>query len=345
MRKIEKELYIEILRIVAVLFVIFNHTDGYFLYYCNTENPLTWWFSFLGSVLCRSNVPLFVMITGTLLLDKTESMYSLFKKRVLKIGSVLFSFSFFYYVLDVYRDKTINFSILEFLRGLLKGSIQDSFWYLYLYLGLLLLLPLLRKMAVSCSNAELKYFLCLQFIFETSGGIFSFLTGIEINSYLYIVNDYVFYLLSGYYLGRRIKVERIDKKSMIASSGMIFLCIVGTFFFVKLDWRRTGTYHQAILDLLAAVLAINIFLCVRYIFWKYSIPKKVKGIIYEAGKCVFGIYLLEQFARIQLMPFYLYLSQNTFGIFACSCYIIASFSLAWFYTEVLKRVPGVKRLL
>ena len=65
-----KEVYIEVLRIVAVFLVIFNHTDGYFLYYSNTENPLTWWFSFLGSVLCRINVPLFVIISGALLLGK-----------------------------------------------------------------------------------------------------------------------------------------------------------------------------------------------------------------------------------------------------------------------------------
>ena len=41
---VDKEIYIEILRILAVLFVIFNHTDGYYLYY---------------SVYYGKNVPLF----------------------------------------------------------------------------------------------------------------------------------------------------------------------------------------------------------------------------------------------------------------------------------------------
>lgn len=40
----KKEVYIEFLRIIAIILVIFNHTDGFFLYYSNTDNPLTWWF-------------------------------------------------------------------------------------------------------------------------------------------------------------------------------------------------------------------------------------------------------------------------------------------------------------
>lgn len=67
--------------------------------------------------------------------------------------------------------------------------------------------------------------------------------------------------------------------------------------------------------------------------------------IFEAGSCVFGIYLLEQLARIQMLPLYVYLSEYTVGVLACVCYVIAAFLLSWFYTELLKRIPGMKRLL
>ena len=342
---VDKEIYIEILRILAVLFVIFNHTDGYYLYYSNTDNPVTWWFSFLGSVLCRVNVPLFIMITGTLLLGKKEKMQILFKKRILRIVVTLIVFSFFYYILNIYKDEGISFSISEFLRDLLSGSIQDSFWYLYLYLGLLLMLPFLRKMVISCGNRELQYFLLLQFVLETGGGVFSFLTDIEINENLYVVNTYVFYLLAGYYLGRRVDVGRKEKRWGFISGAVIIFCLVGTFLFAKLDLWRKGVYNQSVLDLLAAILSMSIFINIRWFCQRYDIFPQIKGMIYELGSCVFGIYLLEQLARMQLLPFYLFLSENTFGILACFSYVIGSFFLAWLYTEALQHTPIVKKIL
>ena len=341
----QKEFYIELIRVIAIILVIFNHTDGFFLYYSNTDNSLTWWFSFLGSALCRINVPLFVMITGALLLDKKESVAHLFKRRILRIGIALTAFSLFYYTLDVIRGREEGFAVLKFVKGLLSGSIQESFWYLYLYLGLLLMLPLLRKLAVSCDNSELRYLLGLQLVMGTGAGVFSFLTGIEINQNLYVLNIYVFYLLTGYYLGRRIDMSRFPSYRGIAAFAVNLLCLAGTYFFVRLDYLRQGAYSQDVLNLLTPVLTIGIFFNIRWFSQRYLFPPKLEKVVFEAGSCVFGIYLLEHFARIQLLPLYLYLSEYTFGVLACSCYVITAFILSWFYTELLKHIPGVKKLL
>ena len=223
-KQIEKDISTEVIRILAIILVIFNHTDGYFLYYSNTGNPITWWFSLTGSILCRSDVPLFIMITGSLLLDKKESVREVYTKRIRRIGIILILFSLFYYILNVCRNVEKEFSLSDFIKGLLNGSIQESFWYLYLYLGLLLVLPLLRKMAVSCKNSELRYFLFLQIALETGAGVFSFLTGIEVNSNLYVLNIYVFYLLAGYYLGKRINMDLVEKPWVIISFAVNVLC-------------------------------------------------------------------------------------------------------------------------
>lgn len=344
-KKYTKDIYIEFIRGFAILLVIFNHTDGYFLYYSNTENPLTWCFSLIGSVICRSDVPLFIMITGALLLGKIEPIRDLYKKRIWRLGIILIIFSLFYYIINVFRNSNEEFSFMDFLKRLLNGSIQESFWYLYLYLGILLLLPLLRKMASACKNSELKYLLILQIVMETGVKVFSLLTGININDNIYILNVYVFYLMAGYYIEKRIEMRMVSKPWIIGSFVVNLLCLSGTFMFVQLDYCRAGRYDQEILNLFTPVLTVGIFIDIKWVCLKYDIPKKVKEIIYEAGGCVFGIYLLEQFARIQLLPLYLYLSENTFGILACSCYVLSSFMLAWLYTELLKCIPLFRRLL
>lgn len=349
-KRISKEIYIEAIRVIAIFLVIFNHTDGYYLYYSNTDNPLTWWFSCLGSVLCRSNVPLFIMITGALLLEKKEPIKVLYKKRICRMAVVLVIFSFFYYMLSVFRNPEKEFSLLDFLKGLLNGSIQESFWYLYLYLGLLMLLPLLRKMAAACTDNELRYLVLLQFIMGTGAGIFSFVTGVQVNDNLYILNIYVFYLLAGCYLGKRTDMCKVPKSCIIGSFVLTVLCLAGTCAAVRMGWHRDRVYNQEVLNLLTPIQTFCVFLDIRWICWKCDGSGKTKErylqkLICEAGSCVFGIYLLEQLARIQLLPLYLYLSKNTVGVLACICYVFGSFLLAWVYTEILKRVPLLGRLL
>ena len=68
-----KKLHIEMLRIIAVVMVVLNHSDLYYTYYTNTDSVLTFSVSLLLSCICRINVPLFMMITGALLIPKAES--------------------------------------------------------------------------------------------------------------------------------------------------------------------------------------------------------------------------------------------------------------------------------
>lgn len=344
-KNVQKEIYIEVIRIVAIILVIFNHTDGYFLYYSNTDSMLTWLFSFIGSVLCRMNVPLFVMITGALILGKEESLRDLYQKRVRRIVLVLLLFTFFYYMLDIFRNSQKNFSLKDFIEGLLSGSIQGSFWYLFLYLGILLVLPLLRKMAVSCENRELRYFLLLQIVTVTGVGVFSCLTGMEVNSSIYLMNIYVYYLFAGYYLGKRIDMDRIPEWWVKGSVVMNLFCLLGTYLMARVDYARRGIYDQEILSLFTPILTLGIFFDIRWICCKHNISGKLRNVIYEAGSCVFGIFLVEHLSRIQLLPVYLYLSERTYGILACSFYVLISLGLSWFYTELLKRIPLIKRLL
>ena len=65
-----RKLHIEALRIVAALFVLFNHTgeEGFFLFAAwPSTSPLCWAYLSL-SILCKAAVPLFFMASGALLL-------------------------------------------------------------------------------------------------------------------------------------------------------------------------------------------------------------------------------------------------------------------------------------
>ena len=67
-----RKLHIEFLRILACLFVIFNHTDGFYIYAgCDLQAPPFWIYLAL-SVFTKFAVAMFFSISGALLLPKVE---------------------------------------------------------------------------------------------------------------------------------------------------------------------------------------------------------------------------------------------------------------------------------
>ena len=87
----QRKLHLEMIRIIAVFLVIFNHTDG-FIYYIETTNRLTWLFSLGMAGICRIAVPLFFMVSGALLLDREESVKDLFQNAyVMESDLVLYN--------------------------------------------------------------------------------------------------------------------------------------------------------------------------------------------------------------------------------------------------------------
>lgn len=82
-RKIKKEISLEIMRIFAIFFVIFNHTggDGYYLFLQQEKGGLLFWIYLFLSVFCKFSVPLFLAVSGALMLNREEKITVLWKKE------------------------------------------------------------------------------------------------------------------------------------------------------------------------------------------------------------------------------------------------------------------------
>ena len=84
-------LHIELLRIIAAYFVIFNHTSkkGFFLFSVYERGSLPYWVYMFFSVFCKISVPLFFMIAGALLLKKDMDLKEIWSKKIARILAAL----------------------------------------------------------------------------------------------------------------------------------------------------------------------------------------------------------------------------------------------------------------
>lgn len=151
-----RKTYLDALRIIAVFLVIFNHLNGYLMYQISSGWKV-WFYMFL-TMITRVNVPLFLMISGSLLLGKEEPISVILKKKFIRMFSVLLIFSTLLYAVAAQE----NFSISVWFLKISSNSIEGSYWYLYAYIGMLML-PYLRRIVKGFCDKDFIYIIVLNF--------------------------------------------------------------------------------------------------------------------------------------------------------------------------------------
>ena len=160
----KKKLYFEFIRAVSMLMVIFNHTGtkGFFLFTQKMDSPLYPFYLFI-SIACKVGVPPYWMISGALLLPKDESIKKVYLHRVLRMVIVLIIFSLPYFVLDVIENnKDIGLELVgEFFLKLYTKKHATAFWFIYAYISMLMMLPVLRMLVRAMPRKYFQYLFLL----------------------------------------------------------------------------------------------------------------------------------------------------------------------------------------
>lgn len=336
----KKRIYLEVIRVIAVLLVIFNHTDG-FVYYTVPGNIVTHLYSLILAILCRMAVPLFFMVSGALLLGKEESLSELFRKRIARMVIVLTAVSIFYYLFDMVLGRLASPGAGDFISRLLTNGIRDSIWFLYAYISVLLLLPFFRKLAPFCNKKLVIYLIGLRVLTDLIVPFLNMGMGIAVSFDFGFVGDYYYYMLLGYYLDREENAGLSKGKDilvlvlLVALSGMLIYWMKGT----------SGAYQTTALDSFVFLMApVTFGMIKRWLGGTMKSGQAEKWIL-TFGSCVFGIYLFDNFLRWQLLPVYLFLSEKTVGIFANSVYVLLTFLGGFIYTWILKKIPVIRKYL
>ena len=136
-------LWLEALRIIAAFLVIVNHTNSD-VFKASNPSEVSWHLSILWYYVSKLAVPVYVMITGGLMLSRQDSWKKVLS-RVVRVLLALLAASYVYFLYDCWAHwglwpRGIRLNIL--LGKILRMEITDGFWYLYFYLAMMLTMPL-----------------------------------------------------------------------------------------------------------------------------------------------------------------------------------------------------------
>lgn len=339
-----KKLHIEWIRIIAIVLVVLNHSDLFYTYYTNTENKLTFSVSLLISAICKANVPLFMMVTGALLIPKAETWKDILKKRVARMLVVLVLFSGLMYCLQCFVWNQNVFSIIEFIRKLFTNDIQTSYWYLYEYIGILMMLPFVGAMARNLDKDCMKYFLGLGIVFKVGFSVIGLFTKYSLPIDFFILGNSVFYVLMGYHLENEVGEEEYNKISCTKIILGLIASICMTIVMVLADKNMSGQYHENVLSIMTPVMALLIYVGVRKVGIICSNGKST-NIFAFLGSCTFGVYLIEHIGQKVFIRMYLWLCDRTFGVIACMVYVMCILGFCFCVVGAVKKIKMLDKII
>ena len=156
-RQTDRVVFFDWLRIIATLAVVVIHC-------CSKESlevaSYEWNTVHFYNCLSQWAVPAFVMISGALFLGREITLSKLFKKSIFRIGTAFLFWSVLYACWRFFVTHEKN-SIREMVLSIIKGHYH--MWFLFLIVGLYLVVPLLNKIV---ENQKLAvYFVVLAFLF------------------------------------------------------------------------------------------------------------------------------------------------------------------------------------
>ncbi len=356
-KSLEKEIFYEILRVLAIILVILNHLPIATAFM--TEEGIGGGLYLIFAIFVRINVPLFFMISGALLLRKDEDLKTVLKKRVLRFVIILFAVQLGIYLTSVvvslvkegYTDASVWDFVWKFFGDNVPGG--DSYWFLYSYIALLCLLPFLKRIVDRMTKYEFLAILIMHFV------ISSLIPVINLGALAFDAEDIgwpsrlqlplvtvkpFFYAICGYYLDKKADVALIAKnriKLIIAT----LLAAALSFIAVNMEATLAG-YSEKYISLFDYVNAIAVFLGIKCLYSSEKAENSSGRFIILMGSLSFGIYLLDPFLKAALYSKYsnIFADSLNFALFSLG-WLLISLLLGGIITFILKKLPIINNYL
>lgn len=196
--------YIDWLRIISALAVIGIHItmtqpNNYSVQEIGKSNYIILTCVY---ILIQWAVPVFLMISGNLLLHSNKMTVTKVKQMTIRMGTVLLLFGSAFALLEqIFERKTVAIGMLP--NSVLLTLQQKSWshlWYLYVLIGIYLILIPLKKFVDNSSNKEICIFTAILIVGNFIIPTINIALDTQIENYM-LFTQYVTYVLLGYIIG------------------------------------------------------------------------------------------------------------------------------------------------
>ena len=299
----KRELKYVFIRILAILLVVLTHVveSVYNIYSINDFNNLDIFnkiLSFSLFILSRFGVPLFLFLTGALLLRKKfnngKDIIIFYKHNFL---TILIISEVWIIIFNIFNgDLNHHFSFINMIKEMLfiKVNNMNIMWYIPMILGIYLVIPFLSIIINKTSPKIITIILLINLV--------SYYFNLTFNT-SFLGNIYGCYVIIGYYISNKNIFNKINFLSLFIITFCLFIAtVLSQLIMYKYNYESVIWYDNILL-LLTSVSLFSL-LC----------RLNIKSNIYQnLSKYAFGIFLIHMI--------YINLLKNIMAILEISTYM------------------------
>ena len=325
-----REYAFDILRVISMIMVIIIHIANVYCRSFGMISTKSYLISLIFNTICRVSVPIFFMISGTLLLDRSFNKEKYFK-RVIKYAILIVVWDIIYLVweylfLGVTYDK---------LYMLIIDPYRAHLWFLYTILVLYAVQPLL-KLIMDKSNNVVKIILLTLWIILSLASM--------INPYVakfFTIFSYIGYFIIGKYLYDFIK--KIDLRKYNVSFILIMIICFSISIWMNYSLSiRLNQFYNLFFAYRTPFIMISSFALYTLIISNYrkdSLNKFVTGL----SDLSLGVYLIHGIFLDVTVKVFIYSSINS--LIGIPIFTIIIFVLSIISTFIIKKIKYLNYII
>ncbi|MBP5578655.1 MAG: acyltransferase [Ruminococcus sp.] len=297
-------------------------------------------------------VPCFVMASGALLLDNKRvlTMKKLFGKYVFRMVTALIAFSVLFSLFDgiLINHTPAGGIVKDIFSDIFLGTGWIHMWYIYLLIGIYMLLPLYKLISEHSSPGQLRYLMLVYTVFLSLIPFIETLSGKKLPFYICVFSIYPLYLFLGHVL--HTGIIKLPKNAC----GIMFLICTGITAMLTVygySVSKSAPETSGKLISLLGVYSFPVYIAASIGAFGYIRKTRNKPfpvldtVAAELDNCSFGIYLIHMavlkyiFAVMKFNPLEHGGTITVIGI--CIITLVVSYVI----TRLLKLVPYINRII
>lgn len=332
-------------RILMIFLVVLAHVAASIVISETNFSSSQWLIANFYDGLCKCSVPVFVMVSGALLLaeNRTESMSVFYRKRAVKLLGPLLFWSFFYTAWNhLGRLASGNTtSLLSACKTLLSGKPYYHMWFMYMIVCLYLFTPFIRTIVRNTTKNELLLFVLFSFAIAFANTAFDRLMGIKDLLFLNWFLSYVPYFI----LGHIIATSEGDPSKFLLLLIFILSVIftgIGCYLLSKYSGNvEVGGYFYESFSVTVIPMSISII----YLLKKLTMPIVInKRITSQFAGLVLGIYLIHPLILEFLKHFGIF-SPNYHALIGVPLIATATYTISAIISWLIRKTPYLERII
>ncbi len=345
--------YFDYLRVLSLFAIVMIHVSADRLYSVEFFGA-NWQALNMYDSISRWGVPIFVMISGALFLEKEVSIKKIFTKYILRLIIAYLFWNVLHIAYAIFiSGKT--YGITAVITSIIAGRNAYHLWFIpmicVLYAGipifqqivknerimkyyLLLLvlvwsvLPTLTKLLSDFGNYQMQ---------ELSKAIID----LEGDMYIEYLTGYPMYFILGYYLSKK-DFKKSERQLVYILSALGFAMTVGLSAFMSYKLGETYVRYYNFWKFNILLESIGVFTFIKY---NYPKSEKMFTIVSKLSKYSFGAYCVHVLI-LKLLKLYAGFTADSFNSFlAAPCLLVLIVFGSLFISMILNHIPILRKYI